>query len=190
MLDWDIQSLAQGGVAPWLTAHARAGPDVVPAPEAARRAPTAYIEAAGNGYAIIEMARAQGLNPREIDAKYVAMGKDARALMVEPHSTGGRLKIGKSAFAKRSSYRGAVANHLARQVTGFRLSTRTPTSARTISSTLQFTRCWCPWATGPKCDGQNLKGWREAGTSREAGATGCVIKPTGRHTATRPRYNS
>jgi hypothetical protein len=83
-------------------------------------APTAFIEGAGNGYASIEMARVQGLNPREIDAKYVAMGKDARALMVEPHSTGGRLKIGKSAFAKRTSYRGAVANHLVRQVTGFR----------------------------------------------------------------------
>jgi hypothetical protein len=83
-------------------------------------APTGFIEGTGNGYAIIEMGRVQGLNPREIDAKYVAMGKDARALMVEPHSTGGRLKIGKSAFAKRTSYRGAVANHLVRQVTGFR----------------------------------------------------------------------
>ena len=120
LLDWDIQSLAQGGVAPWLQ-HVRGL-----ALTWFRRlkplggAPSAFIEGAGNGYAIIEMARVQGLNPREIDAKYVAMGKDARALMVEPHSTGGRLKIGKSAFAKRTSYRGAVANHLVRQVTGFR----------------------------------------------------------------------
>ena len=30
----------------------------------------------------------------EIEAKYVSAGKDARALMVEPHSSGGRLKIG------------------------------------------------------------------------------------------------
>ena len=74
-LDWDIQSLAQGGVAPWL-ANVRewtmawfrrlkplGGP------------PPAYIEPAGNGYAIIEAARAQGLNPREIDTKYVAAAR-------------------------------------------------------------------------------------------------------------------
>ena len=119
LLDWDIQSLAQGGLAPWLQ-HMRdraiawfrrlkplGGP------------PTAYIEPAGNGYAVIEAARAQGLNPREIDTKYVAAGKNSRALMVEPHRRG-RVKIGRSALEKRSSYRGVVANHLTRQVTGFR----------------------------------------------------------------------
>jgi hypothetical protein len=83
-------------------------------------APTGFIEGAGNGYAIIEMARVQGLNPREIDAKYVAAGKDARALLAEPHATAGRVKIGKSAFDKRTNYRGNLADHLMRQVTGFR----------------------------------------------------------------------
>jgi hypothetical protein len=120
LLDWDIQSLTQGGVAPWLS-HMRdravawfrrlkplGGP------------PVAHIEPAGNGYAIIEAARAQGLNPQEIDTKYVTAGKDARALMVEPHSTAGRVKIGRSALERRSIYRGAAANHLVRQVTGFR----------------------------------------------------------------------
>jgi hypothetical protein len=82
--------------------------------------PVAHIEPAGNGYAIIEAARAQGLNPQEIDTKYVTAGKDARALMVEPHSTAGRVKIGRSALERRSIYRGAAANHLVRQVTGFR----------------------------------------------------------------------
>ena len=82
--------------------------------------PTAYIEPAGNGYAVIEAARVQGLNPREIDSKYVTAGKDARALMVEPHATGGRVKIGRTALDKRTSYRGMTANHLTQQVTGFR----------------------------------------------------------------------
>jgi hypothetical protein len=120
LLDWDVQSLAQGGVAPWMQ-HVRelaiawfrrlkplGGP------------PAAHIEPAGNGYAIIEAARAQGLNPSEIDTKYVAAGKDARALMVEPHAAAGRVKIGRAALGKRSSYRGVLANHLTRQVTGFR----------------------------------------------------------------------
>jgi hypothetical protein len=120
LLDWDIQSLAQGGIVPWL-AHMReramtwfrrlkplGGP------------PRAYIEPAGNGYAVIEAARAQGLNPHEIDAKWVTAGKDARALMVEPHAAVGRVKIGRSALERRSNYRGVVANHLTRQVTGFK----------------------------------------------------------------------
>jgi hypothetical protein len=61
---------------------------------------------------IIEAARAQGLNPNEIDTKYVSLGKDGRALAVEPHVTGGRVKLARAALEKRSSYRGNVANHL------------------------------------------------------------------------------
>ena len=57
--------------------------------------------------AVIEAARAQGLHPREIDSKYVSAGKDARALMVwEPHATGGRVKIGRTALERPASYRG------------------------------------------------------------------------------------
>ena len=78
LLDWDVRSLAQGGLAPWLQ-YAR---DLAMAwfrrMKPLGGPPTAYIEPAGNGYAVIEAARAQGLNPREIDTKYVAAGKDAR----------------------------------------------------------------------------------------------------------------
>ena len=120
LLDWSIESLAQGGLAPWLqhvrglavTWFRRLKPIGGP--------PTAHVEPAGNGYAVIEAARVQGLNPQEIDSKYVAAGKDARALMAEPHVAAGRLKIGRSALDKRTHYRGVMANHLIRQVTGFR----------------------------------------------------------------------
>jgi hypothetical protein len=119
-LDWDIQSLAQGGIVPWLTHMRERAIAWFRCLKPLGGPPTAYIEPAGNGYAIIEAARAQGLNPREIDTKYVAAGKDARALMVEPHSAVGRLKIGRSALDRRSNYRGVVANHLTRQISGFR----------------------------------------------------------------------
>ena len=120
LLDWDIQSLAQGGVAPWLQQMRELAMAWCRRLKPLNGPPTAYIEPAGNGYAIIEAARVQGLNPREIDTKYVAAGKDARALMVEPHAAAGRVKIGRPAFDKRSSYRGVMANHLVRQVSGFR----------------------------------------------------------------------
>ena len=120
LLDWDIQSLAQGGVAPWMQHMRELAVAWFRRLKPLGGPPSAYIEPAGNGYAVIEVARVQGLNPREIDSKYVAAGKDARALMAEPHATGGRVKIGRSALDKRSSYRGLLANHLTRQVTGFR----------------------------------------------------------------------
>jgi hypothetical protein len=53
---------------------------VVPSPETAQWIAQAHVEPAGNGYSIIEACRAQGFAPHEIDAKYVSLGKDGRAL--------------------------------------------------------------------------------------------------------------
>jgi len=85
-----------------------------------RGLPRAHIEHEGNGYSLIEACRAQGFAPHEIDAKYVSLGKDGRALAVEPHTTDGRVRIGRSALDKCANYRGVVANHLTRQMTGSR----------------------------------------------------------------------
>jgi hypothetical protein len=82
--------------------------------------PRAHIEPAGNAPSIIEVAQGQGFAPKEIDNAYVALGKDNRALRVEPHVTGGRVKIGRTALEKRTNYRGVTANHLIRQMTGFK----------------------------------------------------------------------
>ncbi len=120
LLDWDIQSLAQGGVAPWLTNVRERTMTWFHRLKPLRGLPQAHIEPAGNGYSLIEACRAQGFAPHEIDAKFVSLGKDGRALAVEPHATGGRVKLSRSALDRRTSYRGIVANHLVRQVTGFR----------------------------------------------------------------------
>jgi hypothetical protein len=119
ILDWDIQSLAQGGIVAWMQMmrertmawYRRLKPFGGP--------PKAYVEPAGNAWSVIEAARAQNLHPVEIDAKYVTAGKDARAQMVSPHANSGRLKIGKTAFDLRTNYRGVTANHLIKQVCGF-----------------------------------------------------------------------
>jgi hypothetical protein len=120
LLDWDIVSLAQGGVAGWLDHVRRLAWDWFVRLKPLQGLPAAHIEPMGNAPSIIETARSQGLNPREIDTKFVVLGKDGRALAVEPHASGGRLKISRSALDKRTNYRGVVANHLVRQVTGFR----------------------------------------------------------------------
>jgi hypothetical protein len=120
ILDWDIRSLAQGGVAPWLTHVRERTMAWFHRLKPLRGLPQAHIEPAGNGYSVIEASRAQGFAPHEIDAKFVSLGKDGRALAVEPHVTSGRVKLSRSALDKRTNYRGVVANHLVRQVTGFR----------------------------------------------------------------------
>ena len=119
LLDWDIQSLAQGGVPAWITAMKQRAIQWQQRLRPLNGPPKAYVEPAGNGYSIIEAARALGLYPQEIDAKFVATGKDMRGAMVEPHSTTGRLKIGKTAFERRSHYRGELANHLIKQFCGY-----------------------------------------------------------------------
>jgi hypothetical protein len=82
--------------------------------------PKAHIEPAGNAYSIIEAAEAMSFNPAEVDAGYVLLGKDNRALHVEPHFIAHRVKIAAGALDKRTSYRGVVGNHLLKQVTGFK----------------------------------------------------------------------
>jgi hypothetical protein len=87
LLDWDIVSLAQGGVAYWLehvrelTLHwfYRLRP--------MHGLPQAHIEPAGNAYSVIETMRTSGFAPTEISADFVRLGKDGRALAVEPHAT-------------------------------------------------------------------------------------------------------
>jgi hypothetical protein len=120
IVDWDIQSLAQGGVVSWIQDMRGCALEWFKRLRPLMGLPAAYVEPAGNGYSIIEACRELGLNPHEIDTKHVGLGKDGRALAVEPHASMGRVKIGRAAFDKRTNYRGIVANHLVRQVTGFR----------------------------------------------------------------------
>jgi hypothetical protein len=112
--------LAQGGVAPWLNHVREQTLAWFNRLKPLRGLAQTHIEPADNGYSIIEAYRAQGFAPHEIDTQFVALRKDGRALAAEPHVTGGRVKLSRSALDKRTSYRGVVANHLVRRVTGFR----------------------------------------------------------------------
>jgi hypothetical protein len=120
LLDWDIVSLSQGHVADWIQRMRELTMQWFYRLRPMRGLPQAHVEPAGNGYSIIEACRAQGLNPHEIDSAFVALGKDNRALHAEPHVSGGRVRVAKAALDKRTNYRGVTANHLVRQVTGFK----------------------------------------------------------------------
>jgi hypothetical protein len=120
LLDWDVVSLSQGHVADWIQRVREMTMAWFYRLQPLQGSPAAHVEPAGNGPSVIEVCRAQGLNPREIKTEWVALGKDNRALRAEPHVTSGRVKIGRHALDKRTNYRGVTANHLVRQVTGFK----------------------------------------------------------------------
>jgi hypothetical protein len=119
-LDWSIESLSQGGVPAWMQHVREMTMGWFYRLKPLRGLPKAHIEPMANAYSIIETARTCGLNPVEIETSYVAMGKDGRAVHVEPHFAGSRVRIGRHALDKRTNYRGVTANHLVRQVTGFK----------------------------------------------------------------------
>jgi hypothetical protein len=120
LVDWDIQSLAQGHVVDWIDHMRQLTMTWFHRLKPMRGLPEAWVEPAGNGPSIIEVCQARGLHPHDIDTKFVTLGKDNRALAAEPHFNAGRIKIGRYAFDKRTNYRGVTANHLIRQVTGFK----------------------------------------------------------------------
>jgi hypothetical protein len=113
-------SLSQGGMPAWVESVKRMAMDWFRRLRPLGGPPKAYVEGAGNGYSVIETCRLLGLNPQEIDPKYTLLGKDGRGVACEPHGAKGRIKIGRTAFERRSNYKGVLANHLVKQVTGFK----------------------------------------------------------------------
>jgi hypothetical protein len=69
-------------------------------------------------------------------------------LAVEPHATGGRVKLSRSALDKCTNYYGVVANHPVRQVAGFRAFDKDAYRREDDLSTRRYTRCSCLWAMG------------------------------------------
>jgi hypothetical protein len=141
IVDWDIQSLVQGGVAPWLTHVRERTMTWFHRLKPLRGLPQAQIEPARNGHSLVEACRALGFAPHEIDPKYVSLGKDGRAPAVEPHVTDSEdLEIRarqahELARRHRKSFGGA-------QSADFEPFIKTLTGVRTIFSTRQCMRRW------------------------------------------------
>jgi len=68
-----------------------------------------------------EIAGEQRIAARRINTESVELGKERRALAIEPHVTRGRVKFARSAYDKRMEYRCAVYNHAVAQIVNFRV---------------------------------------------------------------------
>jgi hypothetical protein len=165
--------LAQGGVPAWLDHVRGMAMNWFYRLKPAHGFPEAWIEPAGNGWSIIEAARERNFNPNEIDSKFVAMGKDGRPLAVEPRAAAGQLKIGRTALDRRSSYRGVTANHLVRQVTGFRAFDKDAAKREDDLFDSAMYAASCRSETGPRTSGRGLGGW----LSGQAGGFPIAARP-------------
>ena len=59
-----------------------------------------------------------------IDSKLTALGKDERAIAASPYVYAGDIKFTEPAFAKITVHKQQSANHLIKQVTGFRIGSK------------------------------------------------------------------
>ena len=80
-----------------------------------------FVEDAAGGSILLQKARAEGWNVYPTDSKLLAKGKDERAFTVGGQVSAGMVKISQEAFDKTQEWKGRTANHLIRQVTGFRI---------------------------------------------------------------------
>jgi hypothetical protein len=81
----------------------------------------AWIEDKVTGSVLIQQAKAKGRPAFAIDSKLTAMGKDERAIAASPYVYAGDIKIADEAFNKVKVHNRISANHLVKQVTGFRI---------------------------------------------------------------------
>jgi hypothetical protein len=84
----------------------------------------AFIEDAASGTILLQQARRRGLPAQAINSKLTMLGKDERAINVSGYVYRGWVKFGVHCFNKVVTYKGDSANHLRRQVIGYRVGNR------------------------------------------------------------------
>lgn len=121
LLDWDVQQIEGALLEAWL-------PSVFQRLEAsaithgARMGSLgAFIEDKSSGMVLIQHATGKGWPAQAIPETLTALGKDERALSVSGYHYSGKCKISREAYDKTSMYKGAMRNHLLRQLSDFRI---------------------------------------------------------------------
>jgi hypothetical protein len=131
ILDWDLAQIEGAAQEAWLpSVHAR-GEALARQCGARQGYAGALIEDKATGTVLIQqsanIARAEGRRTplaRAIDSKLTAMGKDERAIAASPYVYAGDIKFAELAFNKTTIHKQQSANHLIKQITGFRVGSK------------------------------------------------------------------
>lgn len=79
------------------------------------------IEDKGSGIILLQHCKRQGWKAIALDGKFVAAGKDERAMATAGYHEQGLTRITAECLAKEVDYKGTRRNHLKSQVTGYRI---------------------------------------------------------------------
>lgn len=80
-----------------------------------------WIEDTAAGIMLLQQGYRRGWQVNPIDSKFVALGKDERAISVSGHVYQGKVKFTQHCYDKTVNFKGTTRNHLLTQVTGFRV---------------------------------------------------------------------
>lgn len=121
ILDWEVVQVEASLLNVWLPQITEKLEHYAKALNAREGALGAWIEDKDSGIALIQSSKRLGLPVHAIDTKLTSIGKEGRAIAASPEFHQGHVKISKAAFDKVVIYRQQTANHLIRQVCGFRM---------------------------------------------------------------------
>ena len=129
ILDWDLIQIEGAQQADWLPSVYARGEELAGECGARFGFSGAVIEDKATGTVLIQQAtnlRQRGASAPAfaIDSKLTAMGKDERAIAASPYVYRGDVKITEYAFNKTKVHKRISANHLLKQVTGFRVGSK------------------------------------------------------------------
>jgi len=119
--DWDIAQIEGSLLEAWLPSVFQRGEELAKECGARKGFLGAFIEDKASGMILLQQARRRGMAAFPIESKLTSMGKSERAISVSGYVNRGLVKITKPAYDKITMYKGRAANHLVRQVCGFRI---------------------------------------------------------------------
>jgi len=121
ILDWDLIQIQGAMLESWLPSVFARLEQLAALCGARMGSLGAMIEDKSSGMVLLQHAANKGWPARAIPETLTALGKDERALSTSGYHYNGRCKISRTAYDKTVMYKGAMRNHLLRQISDFRL---------------------------------------------------------------------
>lgn len=141
ILDWDVTQIKASLLTQWIPGILERLEQYAHDLGSRQGSLGAWVEDKDSGIALIQSSQAAGLPVEAIDSKLTAIGKEGRAIVAAPHVYQGKVKINRYAYDKTVEYRQQTANHLIRQVCGFRMGQTKNEHKKDLLDTFTYGPC-------------------------------------------------
>jgi hypothetical protein len=121
LLDYDLVQIEGSLLEHWLPGMIKLGEDLADRVRARMGFCGALIEDKSSGMILLQQAQRRGIAARPIDSLLTALGKEERAINVSGYVFRKQVKFTKPCWNKIVRFKGQSANHLRKQVVGFRI---------------------------------------------------------------------